>query len=31
MREVGKDRVIHPWSGIMAIEGHLQFERVVSM
>ncbi len=31
MRGVGKDAVIQPWSGIVAIEGHLQFERVVSM
>jgi hypothetical protein len=29
MRGVGrKDIVILPWSGIVAIEGHLQFERV---
>ncbi len=29
IRGVGKDIVIQPWSGIVAIEGHLQFERVV--
>jgi len=31
MRGVGKNRIIQVLSGIVAIEGYLQFERVVSL
>ncbi len=31
MRGVGKNTIIQVLSGIVAIEGHLQFERAVSL